>query len=106
MDKVIEIPIKEKEIINGNILKATVGTNGYCGGDKGHGSITYLKFEDIDGTFYKVNKLKNGFEILLGGDSELETFIESLKFAYESLKKLTEESISVKVIKDTDFKVE
>ena len=36
---------KETEIVNCNILGVKVATNGYCGGDSGHGIRTYFRLE-------------------------------------------------------------
>ena len=83
---------ESKEIASANILEVEVGTNGFQGGDTGHGCRTYLRLSnlastdiscDVDGDVYE-----NIGEIVitLGGDTELSTFIDALKFAYERLK--------------------
>jgi hypothetical protein len=36
-----------REIVNCNILEVEAGTNGYQGGDSGHGSRTYLRLKDL-----------------------------------------------------------
>jgi hypothetical protein len=79
------------EIISANMLEVEVGTNGYQGGDSGHGCRTYFKLKDLASTDIepKINRDENGnleVEIALGGDCELNTFIESLEFAIKVLK--------------------
>lgn len=83
----VPIDIKEKEIVGANILKVQAGTNGYKGGDTGHGSRTFFGIYDVASTDMRVIKHDNGFEVRLGGDSELETIIEALKFIVETLEK-------------------
>lgn len=108
------VPIKEKEIVNANIIKVEVGTNGFKGGDSGHGSRTYFAIENIastdmtiafcggDAYFGHINigdlEIKGrtgmtGSEIVadrivieLGGDAELDTFVRALEFAVATLK--------------------
>lgn len=78
----------EKEFIDCNSLKATVITNEYKGGDTGHGSRTYLKLEDICGTDITAVVNDGTIEIVLGGDSEIVTIAEALKWMGETLLKL------------------
>lgn len=98
----MKIPIRRKEISYANILLIEAGTNGPQGGDHGHGGRTYLKLSDRSGTSWKVRvKDQEGkeheiespicIEILLGGDSELHTFVEGLEFAVETLEKMSEQ---------------
>ena len=70
----------------------TVGINGYQGGDTGHGSRTYMfrRFgpTDIDAA---VSLNHDGFtkvEIMLGGDSELDSMIDALRSAANKLEGL------------------
>ena len=92
---------KNKQTINGReietrkdycgdicTLEVEVGTNGYQGGDTGHGSRTYLRIQnddcaDIEGC--EADKGR-GFEVTLGGDGELTAFIDALEFAINTLK--------------------
>ena len=82
----------QREVISANMLEVEAGTNGYQGGDSGHGSRTYFRIADLGGTDIDVKALPNrwrgcdGFEVSLGGDCELETFIEVLKFAISVLE--------------------
>lgn len=91
--KKVEIPVREKEFIHYNILKATVGTTGYNENYK-MDCKTYVKLEDLWGTNWKIlvngevvagyDSLKN-IELVLSGNAELESFIEFLKFAISEL---------------------
>ena len=82
----------EREIIDANILSVEAGTNGYQGGDTGHGSRTYIRISDEGGTDIDANVIKDkfgdtiGIEIALGGDAELSTMIEALKFITRALE--------------------
>ena len=65
-----------REIVNCNILEVEAGTNGYQGGDSGHGSRTYLRLKDLGSTDIRCNVEADQFgcdsiEIILGGDAEL-----------------------------------
>jgi len=109
-----EVPVVEKEIFNANIIKVRVGTNGYKGGDSGHGSRTVFSIENLASTDMNIsfhsggnflgfieagdfsikNRAMHGcdietdyIEIEFGGDAELDTFIQALEFAVETLKK-------------------
>lgn len=84
-------PIKlESTQINGaNVLEVAVGTNGYKGGDAGHGSRTEFRLRDHGGTDIEieVDQNRRGVTIRLAGDSELDTFTEALDFAVRTLRK-------------------
>ena len=81
----------KREIYNANILEVEAGTNGYCGGDTGHGSRTYIRIQDMGGTDIQVLKThdshgnEDGVILALGGDSELTTIIEALQFIVKVL---------------------
>ena len=45
-----KIPTAITEVTSANILTVEAGTTGYCGGDSGHGSRTYLRIKDDGGT--------------------------------------------------------
>lgn len=77
-----------KTFYGSGLLKVEAGTNGFHGGDAGHGSSTYFKIENLGGACINadVTKYKDGFEVALGGDWELDEIIESLKFILETLK--------------------
>lgn len=77
----------------------TCGTNGYKGGDWGHGSRAYVKVEGISLGGYHVRKveefldgLSNGFEIAVGGDWELESLIETFETIATNLKKMQKDT--------------
>ena len=76
-----------------NTLGVTVATNGYQGGDSGHGGRTYICFEDLCSTdidavvsYSQVTNAK--VEIMLGGDSELNSMIDALRCAADKLEEL------------------
>ena len=85
-----------REIINCNILEVEAGTNGYQGGDSGHGSRTYLRIKDLASTDIRcrVKEDKYGgteaIEIILGGDAELETMKEALRWMLSVLETQSE----------------
>ena len=78
-------------IESANILEVEAGTNGYQGGDSGHGSRTYIRIEDMGSTDIRVKEIpanlsNGGVEIILGGDCELDTIIRALKFITKVLE--------------------
>lgn len=90
--KGVEVETWECEIIDANILSVEAGTNGYQGGDTGHGGRTFIRISDEGGTDISARVLKDrygdtsGIEIALGGDAELSTMIEALKFITKVLE--------------------
>ena len=87
----------ERDVVNCNILEVEAGTNGYHGGDTGHGSRTYLRIKDQGCTdiHCKVTQDKFGdgadeIEITLGGDAELETMKEALRWILTILEAQSE----------------
>lgn len=86
-----EITTYKRNLTCLNMLEVEAGTTGLCGGDSGHGGRTYFRIEDIGGTDITVNPIpahisNGGFEVILGGDSELNTIIEGLKFIVKVLE--------------------
>ena len=76
-----------------NTLGITVGTNGYQGGDSGHGGRTYISIHDLGCTDMDVSVSRSSgygpkLEIILGGDSELDSLIEGLRWAADKLEEL------------------
>lgn len=77
---------------NFNVLQVEAGSTGKCGGDSGHGCRTYFRIEDVASTDMTINKIADrfgfvsGFEVILGGDSELDSIIEALKFIVDTLE--------------------
>ena len=94
----IPVPTARNTFTSCNILSVEVGTTGYMGGDSGHGGRTYLRITDEgstdlrcrveanDGEDYEAHRA-NRIEIMLGGDAELETFTQALRFAADVLEK-------------------
>lgn len=86
-----EITTYSRDVVSCNILEVEAGTNGYQGGDTGHGGRTYFRIEDQGSTDMKVHSYtdkhgSSGFEVILGGDCELETMIRALKFITKVLE--------------------
>ena len=77
------------------IDRVEAGTNGYQGGDSGHGSRTYLRLKDLGSTDIRCNVAADQFgcdsiEIILGGDAELETMKEALRWMLSVLETQSE----------------
>ena len=99
----------ETEVIGANVLAARAATNGYHGGDAGHGSHSYVELEDMGGTAMEVSvndeKIEEIFatgEILnpkvridVFGDTELMTLINALRFMADALEEAAEYAESV-----------
>ena len=106
----IAVKTAADEIVDFNILTVEAGTNGKQGGDAGHGCRTYLCIKNDACTYMKcrtsIHRIDvdadglchhhddttdhgqvDEIEIMLGGDSELDTFIEALEFAVDTLRK-------------------
>lgn len=93
----ISIAAKQIEITSANILSVTAGSTGFKGGDTGHGGRTYFAIKDEASTDLRLrvnnghwNQVEN-IEIALGGDTELETFLEALKFGLSQLSLVARE---------------
>lgn len=82
---------ESEQFTSANILKATVATNGYQGGDSGHGSRTYFSLEDLASTDMDIRAGRGKVEIMLGGDCEFQTFIDSLRWAADKLEEMSKE---------------
>ena len=98
VDHRYSFPVYRKEITSANILEVVAGTNGYHGGDGGSGSRTFIRIKDLCSTGMYVNKLgdypdNGGFELVLAGDTELETTIEAFKFIIKVLEAQAEDTI-------------
>ena len=52
-----EITTYTREIYSANVLEVEAGTNGFQGGDSGHGSRAYIRIEDMGSTDIRVNPL-------------------------------------------------
>lgn len=86
----MDVTTYTRDIISANLLEVEAGTNGYHGGDSGHGSRSYFRIENQGGTDIRVKPLgchgEEGFEVIIGGDCELETMITALKFITQALE--------------------
>ena len=77
---------------NANILTVTVGSNCPQGGDSGHGGRTLFRLFDEAATAWSVKiddtviDQPQSIEIVLGGDTEAETFANCLEFAAKVLR--------------------
>lgn len=95
----MEIETWKREITDANILSVEAGTNGYQGGDTGHGNRTFIRIQNEGDTDLGARVLLDslgyvdGVEIVLGGDAELSTIIEALKFATKVLEEGIQEAI-------------
>ena len=80
-----QITTYTRDVVSANILEVEAGTTGYMGGDTSHGGRTYFRIKDEGGTDIDIKPFmdrygREGFEVTLGGDCELETMIRALKF--------------------------
>lgn len=85
------IPTQTKEFVSCNLLEATAGTNGPCGGDAGHECRTYIRIQNQGGTAMNVRIIMDederpvGVEMVFGGDSELGTAARAFDFIQKVL---------------------
>ncbi len=72
-------------------LEVEVGTNGFRGGDTGHGSRTYIRLKDLGSTdiHFRVNpsEYEAELEIMLGGDAELDMITKVFRWIADTLDK-------------------
>ena len=86
-----------RDVVSCNILEVEAGTTGYRGGDTGHGGRTYFRIKDAACTDMDIHVMRDrfgdaeGFEVMLGGDCELETMIRALKFITKVLEEEAQE---------------
>lgn len=76
------------EFVSANILQCKVATTGYCGGDSGHGARHLFELRDMAGTDMDVSYSEKRLVISLGGDTELDTFVQALEWAASELKRM------------------
>ena len=87
----VTVKTYKKEIDSANIIEVEVGSTGYMGGDSGHGGRTYMRIKDLGGTDMscRLSGTSCGttgqVELMFGGDCELDTFIEALRFSIDVL---------------------
>lgn len=79
------------EEVSANILEVEAGTTGYKGGDSGNGCRAYFRIENLASSDLRVNAYEKDFgsmgvEVTTGGDTELYTLIEALKFIVNVLE--------------------
>lgn len=90
----VQIETFSREIWSNASVEVEAGTNGYKGGDFGHGSRTYFRIQNLTSADLQVNVINpggayssdGGVEVILGGDDELCTIIEALEFILQALK--------------------
>ena len=77
----------ERACVDACLLSVEVGTNGFHDGDSGHGSRTYIRLQDQGSTDLRCTTDGQGdqdhsdvIEIILGGDAELRTVKEALRW--------------------------
>lgn len=90
--------IESAEFSSCNVLRVEIGTNCPRGGDTGHGGKTIFRLVNEASTDMRVVVngedhgpedcgVGNVIEIILGGDSEAETFLDCLRFAATALER-------------------
>ena len=80
-----------RNVVSSNILEVEAGTNGYHGGDSSKGARTYLRLADVGNSAMWCRAQEyDGVEIVLGGDTELATVIEALKWMVSVLEAQSE----------------
>lgn len=89
-----------QEFIHFSIFEVTVETNGYQGGDAGHGGFLKVDLRDLGATNWECNvdgyfgkeriNLPKSVELIFRGDSEIQNFYESIKHIKEYLDKKLE----------------
>lgn len=73
-------------------MRFEAGTNGYCGGDKGHGSRALVRLQGLGGDIRtEIAPDSTDVTITVCGDDELEMLIDGLEFIVETLKGYIEE---------------
>ena len=89
----MEVPTLSCVIREANALKVEVGTNGYHGGDYGHGGRTYFRISNGASTDMQAHSScilnEEYVEVELYGDSELSTIITALKYIIWVLEEQT-----------------
>ena len=88
----------EREISDGKTaLEVEAGTNGYQGGDGGHGCRVYLRVKDLAGTGFcnevdgrYLDDRQDEYVLALAGDTELSTIKEALRWMLSVLETQSE----------------
>lgn len=91
----IKVQTYETEISSFNTLSAEAGTTGYMGGGSKKGGRTFIKIIDVANSDISVERNADGkgFTLRAGGDSELDTLIDSLDFIVSILKRQKSEKV-------------
>ena len=90
--KGVEITTWKREILSLCSVEVEAGTNGPCGGDRGHGGRTYIRIKSLDDGDGEIKIAKDGYgnvasiEVELCGDMELETAYKTSQFISKVLK--------------------
>jgi hypothetical protein len=84
------LAIASREIVSCNVLKVTVATTGFCGGDSGHGARSIVEIADLSSTNIEAvfDSEKKVLRIEVGGDSEIDTLADALMYASRALSTL------------------
>ena len=92
-----------QEFINFSMFEVEVETNGYQGGDAGHGGYLEVEFKNTSATSWECivdnskQKEKTEFprsvKLIFRGDSEIQNFYGSIKHIKEYLDKKLEEDL-------------
>ena len=76
-----EVNTAIKRFVLANMLEVEAGTNGYHGGDSGHGSRAYIRITDLGGTDIEfMQDAKRSLIMKIGGDYEIESIISAMRF--------------------------
>ncbi len=87
-----EITTFSRDIKGSNLVQIEAGTSGFKGGDTDMGGRTYFRIENKGATDISVFTRNDRWgsteelEVFLGGDSELVTIIQALKFIVRVLE--------------------
>jgi hypothetical protein len=92
--KKIDVPVNAREVGCGDMFYVTVGTTGPKGGDSGHGGRTILKLDAGTSCDFRMRLNDedpwihgDGISLLVGGDMEMDAFLEALRFAVRELER-------------------
>ena len=87
----------KREVCSCNVLEVEAGTNGYQGGDGGHGCRVYLRVKDLAGTGFcnevdgkYLDDRQDEYVLALCGDTELSTIKEALRWMISVLEAQSE----------------
>lgn len=71
-----------------------VATNGFHGGDAGHGSQTYIELScPLGDMHFSVKEKGKSLQVEAAGDAELQTLIKTFKFMVEVLENKVEHQV-------------